>query len=136
MLSPERTQQHGPTVEVAPRPGQALRPVMLGVLGAALAMLLFIRLAHEMMEGETQRFDAGVLAVLAAHRSAWLFMLMRWVTLVSGPNVQSLLVCVAAGVWAMRGRFRPAGLPLLTAGLGGAALIAGQSTCSIDHDRT
>lgn len=126
MTTPDIEQQGGQVTgdEVA-RTGEVLRSVAVGALGAALAMLLFIRLAHEMMEGETQRFDVSVLALLAAHRSAWLFTLMGCVSQVAGPNIQSVLVCLAAAAFARRGRFWPDGLVLLTAGVGGAALVWG-----------
>lgn len=105
----------------------ALAPVVgrltLAVLGAFLAMWVFVRLAHEMAEGETVLFDTTVLHFLQAHRQAWLFQVMAAISWFGGPQAQPLFVGVCVLGFILARRFWPDGLTFLLAAAGGGVLM-------------
>ena len=99
----------------------------LALLGALFAAIwLFVELAEEMLEGETQDFDQ---AVLLAFRSpldpatplgpAWLETVMRDITALGGLTVLGFVTLAVLGLLWFQSRRRAAGLLLL-------AIIGGQ----------
>lgn len=107
----------------------ALAPVVgrltLAVLFAALSLFVFARLAHEISDPETRRFDAAVLGFFHAHQTPVLHTVMRDVSFLAGPQFQAGVFVVAVLGFALARRFFPDGLALLIAGVGGVGLIVG-----------
>ena len=102
-----------------------LARITLGALCSALAMYLFAKIAHEVMEDETRAFDFAALLFLKEHRSPLLYPLMKDVSWLAGGRVQPFVVALAAlGFWRAK-RFMPDGLTLLLATAGGMGLIVG-----------
>lgn len=95
----------------------------LAVLGAFLAMYIFVRLAHEMAEGETVLFDTTVLHFLQTHRHAWLFHLMAAISWFGEPHALRLCVGVCILGFVLARRFWPDGLTFLLAAGGGGVLM-------------
>lgn len=105
--------------------GAVLGRLTLAVLASLCAMFLFVKLAHEMAEGETRLFDVAVLDFFHAHRNPWLFQAMVWVSWLGGPQAQPIFYCLGVLGLILARRFFPDGLSLLVAGLGGAAVVSG-----------
>jgi len=107
----------------------ALLPVLgkltLAVIAAFFAMYVFVKLAHDVGEGDTRQFDVAVLQFLRAHRDPGVHTVMHWISWLGGPYAQPVIffLCVL-GLVAAR-RFWPDGLTLLVAGVGGAGLVSG-----------
>jgi len=106
--------------------GRALAErLTLGVIAALGALSLFVGLAHEVGEGSTRRVDAQAVQFFRAHQSAGLHSLMSAITLLgSGGGVFLVLAVSVFAFWRM-GRFRPAGVSLLMAIIGGEGLVYG-----------
>ena len=81
---------------------------LLIVGGIALAVLVFIRLASEMVEGDTRAFDAHLLTALRRTGDladpigpAWLKLAMLDLTALGGTAVLSLITVLALGLVAI-----------------------------------
>lgn len=107
----------------------ALAPVAgritLAVLFAVLGMWLFGFLAHEVYDSGTKRFDSAVIAFFDTHQWAPLHAVMRMVSTIAGPNVQTCLAIIGVLGFLIARRFWPDGMTLLIAGAGGALLMIG-----------
>jgi undecaprenyl-diphosphatase len=95
--------------------------VLLIGLGLCAVLLLFIRLAGEVMEGDTQAFDVRMLRGLrsAADRSrpvgpAWVEGVLLDVTALGGPTVLTLIVLIISGYLLLQQRFLTAFIVLAT----------------------
>lgn len=104
-----------------------LEPRILG-LGAliAAALWLFIEVAGEVIEGDTEAVDTAILLALrrlgdAAHPlgPSWLEAAMRDITALGSPTVLGLIVAAVAVFLLLAGRLRAALLVLLATGGGG-----------------
>ena len=95
--------------------------VLLVGLGLCALLLLFIRLAGEVMEGDTQAFDARIVRSLrnAADPSRpigpwWMEGALLDITSLGSPVVLGLIVLVIAGYLLLQGRFLTALMVLVT----------------------
>src|SRR5689334_4210502 len=86
-----------------------LARMTLAVVLAILAMFLFIRLAHEVAEGSTLRFDTAILAFFHVHRNPGLHRLMRGISWLAGPVPQSFILVLAIIGFTLAGQFWPDG---------------------------
>lgn len=107
----------------------ALAPVAgrltLAVLAAVVAMYFFVKLAHDVTEGQTREFDRAILDLLRTHRDPWVFDFMVGVSWAGGPYTQTTVFCLCVLGLALARRFWPDGLTVLVAGIGGTALVSG-----------
>jgi undecaprenyl-diphosphatase len=72
---------------------------------AAGAVLVFAEVAEDVLEGDTQRFDASVLAWIMAHRSAWLDRAALELTALGSPVVLfTTAVLVSVLLWHLERR--------------------------------
>jgi undecaprenyl-diphosphatase len=69
-----------------------------GLLSALGALILFGWLAEEMLEGETQRFDAAVRDAIHGLATPWLTIVMRRFSFVGSVAVVGALILLAVGV--------------------------------------
>lgn len=67
---------------------------LLFIIGGTWA---FIEIADEIVEGEAQRIDEGILAVISAYHPLWLTVIMRDVTALGSVAVLSITVLSVAG---------------------------------------
>lgn len=95
----------------------------LAVLLAAAALFVFIKLAHEVGEGETRQIDGAAMHYFRAHHSPLLFSVMTAVSWLAGPIFQSVVFVGCIIYFAATKRFRPQGATMLIGGLGGGVLI-------------
>ena len=95
---------------------------IIGALVAVFGMWLFLRLSDEVMDRETQVFDARIVHYLHIHGSPALHAFMTAVSQVgSGMGHTILITCVVLYlIW--KSRFLPDGLTLIVAGSGDAVL--------------
>jgi undecaprenyl-diphosphatase len=99
------------------------------VLSAALVVVLgvwgFAKLADEVREGETQRFDTRVMQFVAEHRGpAWLQEAGRDITSMGSIAVLSLVTFAVAGYFLLAGK-RGSMLLILGATIGGLLISSG-----------
>jgi undecaprenyl-diphosphatase len=119
----------------APKPTrlQAITLVLVAVAGrltlalvaAAIAMLIFIRLAHEVNEGETFRFDTSILHFFREHQWPPFHAAMTLISYLAGPDFQTAVVVLGFLGFVIARRFWPDGFALLIAGVGGLGVIIG-----------
>jgi len=100
----------------------ALGRVAWGALSAAIALFLFVKLADEVMEQETLRFDSAVIHYFEHHSWHPLHLAMSAVTVIASGPYQTGLILAMALVFLWKRRFWPDGITLLIAGGGGLAL--------------
>lgn len=100
---------------------------LLGFFGVAAAMLAFVKLAEEMLEGDTDAFDHAVLLAIRdptdPRRSlgpAWLESVARDITALGSTIVLSLITFVVAGYLALSGQRMSAVLVLASVVTGAA----------------
>ena len=97
------------------------RAPLLGLLGLMLPWLLFMRLAHEVWEGEGLPGDRRFLELLHAHRGSAQDAVAAWLSQAGGPVGASGLAGVAAlGLWMAH---RRRALHFFSLAVGGAALL-------------
>ena len=94
-------------------------------LGGCILLLIFLKLASEVMEGETLAFDRRI--VLAFRKAddpsrpigpAWISSVLLDLTALGGPTVIFLIVAAIVGFLTLQGRYWTALFILLTAGSG------------------
>jgi undecaprenyl-diphosphatase len=94
-------------------------------LGVCLLLLAFLKLASEVLEGDTQSIDTKILVALRNTTDpskpigfSWVEYAMLDLTAIGGPTVLGLVVCVVAGFLALQTRYRTALVVLGTAASG------------------
>ena len=97
--------------------------LVIGLLTAAAALVLFTWLGREILEGEVLAFDERLRALVHDLASPRLTALMRAASLYGGPAVLVPAGLVAAGAFLIRGWHRGALLVVVT--LAGAGLLNG-----------
>lgn len=97
----------------------------LAILFAIIAMAVFIKLAHEVGEGETRQIDGAAMLYFRTHHNPLFFSVMTAVSWLAGPIFQSVVLIGCVAYFAATKRFRPQGLTMLIGGIGGALLIVG-----------
>lgn len=97
-------------------------PLVAGLAGAALFLILFGLLADEMREGDTRQFDDAVRLFAHAHSSTNLTSIMRFLSVVGSPLVVTLIALASCIVLWFIGHPRRAILIAVTAG-GGSLLM-------------
>lgn len=97
-------------------------------LGACVLVFVFISLAGEVMEGDTQALDVQILRSLRdAHNPSkpigpdWIEFALLDLTALGGPTVLGLVVCAVAGFLLLQARYRTTLVVLITS-MTGAAL--------------
>ena len=65
-------------------------PLVAGLAGAVIFLVLFGLLADEMREGDTRQFDDAVRLFVHAHSSTGLTSVMRFLSVVGSPLVVTL----------------------------------------------
>jgi undecaprenyl-diphosphatase len=73
-------------------------PLFLGMSLAAFFLVLFAKLAEEMLQGDTRQFDDAVRLFVHAHSSTELTAAMRFLSIVGSPTVVTILAiasCIA-----------------------------------------
>lgn len=110
-----------------PKPllSRILGRLTLAVVLAAAAMFVFIRLAHEVGEGETLRMDGAAMHYVHTHHDPLLFSIMTAISWLAGPVFQAVVLVGCVLYFAATKRFRPQGATMLIGGIGGMALIVG-----------
>jgi len=99
-----------------------LSPLVIGILLACFALVLFERLADEMLEGDTLRFDAAVRNFIHGFSSPYFTAVMRAFTNIGNVGaVITVAVSVSVALW-FKHRARDAAF-LLIAISGGAFLM-------------
>lgn len=104
---------------------QIVGRLTLAVVLAAAAMFVFIRLAHEVGEGETLRIDGAAMHYVHTHHDPLLFSIMTAISWLAGPVFQAVVLVGCVLYFAATKRFRPQGATMLIGGVGGMALIVG-----------
>ena len=97
-------------------------PLLISFASAVVALLLFAKLAEEMLEGDTLQFDDAVRQFVHSHSSAGLTVAMHLFTLVGSPlfvSISATAGCVA--LW-LTGRCREAFMIAITV-IGGGLLM-------------
>lgn len=97
-------------------------PLLVSLVCAAAALVLFAGLADEMLEGDTLRFDTAVRQFVHSHSSVRLTAAMRFITHLGSPlfvSIAAMSACVA--LWTT-GRTRKALLIAITV-MGGSLLM-------------
>ncbi len=94
-------------------------------VGVSLLLFVFVRLAGEVMEGDTMALDTRI---LRAFRSAddpsqpigpaWLELAMFDLTALGGSTVLGLVVCIVVGFLCLQARYRTAAMVAITCGGG------------------
>lgn len=94
-------------------------------LGASVLLLVFLRLASEVFEGDTQALDTKILLALRSASDsskpigpAWLEYAMLDLTSIGGPTVLGLVVFGVVGFLLLQTRYRTALVILVTAATG------------------
>jgi membrane-associated phospholipid phosphatase len=108
-----------PTPPPPERVAKASRGLVLGTGAAAVAVWMFIRLADEVMESETQRLDANVIQFFHDHATPSLTAIMAAVTFLAGGWCQGIFVAAVAMFLWSRKRVWPDAVSMLIAGFGG-----------------
>ena len=121
---PERVPQSHeplPEVEEAPQPVKLIETLAVaGLLAAIISLVLFAKLASEMREGETLRFDSAVRGFVHRFASPGMTVAMKDISLL-GYDVLIAELAVALVVF-LRLRWRRAALWLAVTMAGGVAL--------------
>ncbi len=100
-------------------------------LGGCILLLVFLKLASEVMEGETLAFDKRI--VLAFRKAddlsrpigpAWMESSLLDLTALGGPTVITLVVLAVVGFLALQARYRSAVAIMLTAASGEVLNVA------------
>jgi undecaprenyl-diphosphatase len=87
-------------------------------------MAAFGALGYEIHLRRYPSFDAGALTYFQTHQTPTLHFLMRWVfTELGGTFLVTVLTIAAAVRWIRMGRFKPDGIVILLAIIGGLALM-------------
>ena len=97
-------------------------PLIVSLVCAVLSLVLFARLADEMLEGDTRQFDTAVREFVHSHSSGPLTATMRFVTFLGSPlfvSIAAMSGCIA--LW-VTGRRRKAILIAITV-IGGSLLM-------------
>ena len=101
-------------------PRQEITWLLVG-LGACVLLFIFVLLAGEVMEGETQALDVRTLRVLRTAADptvpigpVWLEFAFLDLTALGGMTVIGLVVCAVAGFLFLQGRYRTALVILFT----------------------
>jgi len=102
-----------------------LTRITLAVLGAVIAMFVFIKLAHEVTDGETQRFDNAVLHFFHSNHNPDFHAAMTAVSWLGGAFPTAILVIICAIGFAIARRFWPDGVTILVGYGGGMLLVVG-----------
>ena len=102
-----------------------LTRLTLAVLGAVCAMFVFIKLAHEVGQGETQSFDNAVLHYFHSHPNADFYAAMTAVSWIGGALPTAILVIICAIGFATARRFWPDGFTILFGYGVGMLLVVG-----------
>ena len=98
----------------------------LATFVAFVAVFVFARFSAEFNEqGKLQAFDRAVLSFCATHRYLLLYDFAWWVSWLSRPGCQVVVVGVAVLLFTLKVRFWPQGGTVLIAALGGSGIIAG-----------
>ena len=97
-------------------------PLVVGLGGAVIFLVLFAMLAEEMLEGDTRQFDDAVRLFVHAHSSTELTDVMRFLSAVGSPLVVTLIAIAACIALWIVGHPRRAILIAVTAG-GGSLLM-------------
>jgi len=97
-------------------------PLVAGLTGAVIFLVLFAVLAEKMLEGDTRHFDDTVRLFVHAHSSTELTAIMRFFSAVGSPLVVSLAAFAACIALWIAGHPRRAVLIAVTAG-GGSLLM-------------
>jgi undecaprenyl-diphosphatase len=97
-------------------------PLVAGLGGAIICLVLFGLLADEMREGDTRQFDDAVRLFVHSHSSPGLTSVMRFLSVVGSPLVVTLSAIAACVVLWFVGHPRRAILIAVTAG-GGSLLM-------------
>jgi undecaprenyl-diphosphatase len=94
-------------------------------LGGCILLLVFLKLASEVTEGETLAFDTQILRALRKADDpavpigpAWIESTLLDLTALGGPTVLGLVVLAVLGFLLLQARYRSALMVLLTAGSG------------------
>src|SRR5205809_677605 len=78
--------------------------LLLGTVFAALALFLFLKLADEVMEAETLRFDMAAVQYFQQHSRPALHILMFWVSWLASGYSQSTVIILTAIVFLWKRR--------------------------------
>jgi len=97
-------------------------PLVAGLVGAIVFLVLFGLLADEMREGDTRKFDDAVRLFVHAHSSPELTSVMRFLSLIGSPLVVTVMALAACVVLWFVGHPRRAILIAITAA-GGSLLM-------------
>ena len=97
-------------------------PLVAGLAGAVIFLILFAMLAEEMLEGDTRQFDATVRVFVHAHSSTELTAIMRFLSEIGSPLVVTLIAAASCVALWFVGHPRRAILIAVTAG-GGSILM-------------
>lgn len=97
-------------------------PLVAGLAGAVIFLVLFAILAEEMLEGDTRHFDDTVRLFVHAHSSTELTAIMRFFSAVGSPLIVSLAAIASCIALWIAGHPRRAILIAVTAG-GGSLLM-------------
>lgn len=102
-----------------------LSRLTLAVILAVVAMFVFIKLAHEVNEGETHQIDEVTIAYFRTHSHPLFFSMMKTVSWLAGNICQTAVLLGCVIYFAATNRFRPQGVTMLLGGVGGMGLIIG-----------
>jgi undecaprenyl-diphosphatase len=97
-------------------------PLVVGLGFAVIFLVLFARLAEEMLEGDTRHFDNTIRTFVHAHSSTDLTAIMRFFSFIGSPSVVTLISIAACILLWFVGHPRRAILIAVTAG-GGSLLM-------------
>lgn len=101
-----------------------LSKLTLALVLSMIAMLVFVKLAHEVGEQETRQFDTTVLRYFQTFHHSPIFKLMEGISWLAGGIPQTVFVIFAISILYWHHRRREA-LSLLIGSLGGLGLIIG-----------
>jgi undecaprenyl-diphosphatase len=76
-----------------------ITPLLVSLVCAVISLVLFARLAEEMLEGDTRQFDTVIRQFVHSHASVRLTAVMRFVTTLGSPLIVS--ITTAAGSFAL-----------------------------------
>jgi undecaprenyl-diphosphatase len=100
-----------------------LERLSIAALAAVLFTGVFVWLAYVVARGSTRQLDLSLLAFFRTHQPDWLHVPLLAVTWLGNASTLIAIVTLSViGFW-RAGRFRPDGLTLLIAGLGGWLLL-------------
>ena len=97
-------------------------PLLVSLACAVVSLILFAKLAEEMLEGETRQFDGAVRQFVHFHSSAWLTAAMRFFTFLGSSPVVSIAATSGFTALWVAGRRRRA-LSIAITVIGGCLLM-------------